>query len=156
MKGYIKKGMFVICMILVLFTTGCKKQVVTTCNYKNDQKASGYNINSTYNIYSDGKTVNKVVMEEVVTSKNTTVLKFFEKKLKDQYEKINSTYGGYTIDVKNKDKKVISTVTIDYNKMNLKKYVKDNVALKSYIDKNNKMTLKGAKALYESLGATCK
>ena len=40
--------------------------------------------------------------------------------------------------------------------MNLKKFVEDNASMKSYVNKDNKITLSGAKKLYESLGATCK
>ena len=40
--------------------------------------------------------------------------------------------------------------------MNLKKYVSDNSVMKSYVNSNNKLTLKGAIKIYENLGATCK
>lgn len=149
--------------LLIVFTalfllSGCSlaKTKITKCTLTSDQSASGYVLDSTYEIYSKGDVVYKVSTKEVVTSKNNTVLQYFEKTLKDQYKSSNDIYGGYSYDVKTKDGKVSSTVTIDYNKMDLNKFVKNNTAMKSYVNKNNKLTLEGAKKLYESLGATCK
>ena len=68
---------------------------------------------------------------------------------------MNETYKGYTINITNKDGKVISKIKVDYNKMNLDKYTSENPALKDYINKNGKITLDGMKKMYSSLGATC-
>ena len=38
----------------------------------------------------------------------------------------------------------------------MKKFIEDNSAMKSYVNKNNALTLEGAKVMYESLGASCK
>ena len=50
----------------------------------------------------------------------------------------------------------IKEVVLGLDKMNFKKYVKDNSQLKAYINKNSKLTTEGAKKIYTSLGATCK
>ena len=152
MKKVIKLLFIFMC---VVFISGCAGTKVTKCTLKSDQSASGYTLDSTYDIYSKDDVVTKVVTKEVVNSENTTIIAYFEKTLKDQYENANKKYGGYTVDVKKEDKKVISSVTIDYNKVDLASYVKDNTAMKSYVNKDNKLTLKGAKSLYESLGASC-
>ncbi len=154
MKNVVK---FLIVFVGVLLLSGCMdKKQVSKCTLSNDQSASGYSINSTYNIYSTNGIVNSVQTKEVVTSKNTTILAYFEDLLKKQYESANSSYGGYEFKVSKTDNKVTSTVTINYEKMDLDKFVKDNASMKSYVNKSNKLTLDGVKKLYESLGATCK
>ena len=152
MKKIIKIG-FVFAFIL--FVSGCNKKAVT-CTIENDQSASGYVIKTTYNIYSNKDIVTKVETNEVITSKNNTILAYFEKNNKDKYDSENKKYGGYTVNVLNKDGKVTTNITIDYNKMDVDKFVTDNTAMKSYVNDKHQVTLKGAKTLYESLGATCK
>ena len=141
----------------IILLTGCgDKKQVSKCTLNSDQSASGYTINSTYEIYSTNDIVSSVKTKEVVTSKNTTILAYFEDLLNKQYKSASETYGGYTYKVTNKDGKVTSEVTINYDKMNLSKFVKDNASMKSYVNKSNKLTLDGVKKIYEGLGATCK
>lgn len=142
-------------LLLVVILSGCKKQVVTKCTLNNDESSNGFSIKSEYKIFSDDSGVNKVETEEVVESKNKQVLSYFEKQLKEQYKYMNETYNGYTINITNKDGKVVSKIKVDYNKMNLDKYTSENPALKDYINKNGKITLDGMKKMYSSLGATC-
>lgn len=146
-------------LVGVIFIAGCKYnlpgQKVTKCTLDNDQSKSGYKTIVTYNIYSKNDVVSKVSYEEVLTSENTTILKYFEDLNKKQFEQQNKTYGGYSFDVKAEKNKIISNVTINYSKLDMNKFIKDNSAMKSYVDENNKFTLKGAKTMYESLGAKC-
>ncbi len=143
--------------ISILLLSGCgSKKLTTKCTLDSDQSASGYKLESVYNIYSTNGIVDSVKTKEVVTSKNNTILSYFENILKSQYTKAGKAYGGYTFNVKKEDDKVTSEVTIDYNKMDLSKFVRDNASMKSYVNKSNKITLDGAKKIYESLGATCK
>ena len=153
MKKFVK---LTFAFMLIVLLTGCLgKDKVTKCTLKSDQSASGYKITSEYNVYSSKDEVNKVVTTETVESKNNTILAYFEKQLKSQYKANNDSYGGYKYEVTNKDGKVVSKVTIDYSKMNLNKFVKDNPAMKSYVNKSNKITVKGIKSMYQSMGATC-
>ena len=153
MKKFVK---LTFAFMLVVLLTGCLgKDKVTKCTLKSDQSASGYKITSEYNVYSSKDEVNKVVTTETVESKNNTILAYFEKQLKSQYKANNDSYGGYKYEVTNKDGKVVSKVTIDYSKMNLNKFIKDNPAMKSYVNKSNKITVKGIKSMYQSMGATC-
>lgn len=143
-------------LLLVISLAGCKgKEKVVKCTSSSNQSASGYNITSNYDIYYSGEEVNKIITTETVESKNNTILAYFEKQLKNQYKQNNDNYGGYTYEVTNKDGKVVAAVTIDYSKMNLNKFIKDNPAMKSFINKSNKVTLKGVKSMYKSMGATC-
>lgn len=152
MKKFVK---LTFVMMLVVLLAGCGKDKVIKCTLNSDQSASGYKIKSEYNMYSTGDIVNKVVTTETVESKNNTILAYFEKQLKTQYKTNNDNYGGYTYEITNKDGKVVSKVTIDYTKMNLNKFIKDNPAMKSYVNKSNKLTVSGVKSMYQSLGAKC-
>ena len=153
MKKYFK---YAFLFTLVLLLTGCLgKDKVAKCTLVSDQSASNYKIKTEYKIYHSKDIVNKVVTTETVESKNNTILAYFEKQLKEQYKSNNDKYGGYEYKVTNKDGKVVSEVTINYNKMNLNKFVKDNPAMKSYVNKSNKLTLEGVKTMYKSSGATC-
>lgn len=154
MKKYIK--LFALIMV-VFMATGCNSigTKVTTCTLDNDQSKSGYKILSTYKIYSKKDVVKKVEMEETLTSKNTTILAYFEKIYNARYKTENSKYKGITYNVKKEDGKLITRVTTDYNKLNMTDYIKANSAMNSYVNKDKKFTLEGAKTMYESIGAKC-
>lgn len=145
----------IVISILMMFLVGCdsKKEVVKTCTL--EKSVSGYSLNSTYKIYATGNEVKKVETEEVVTSDNESVRSYFETQLNNSYSAASKTYGGYTYDVTNKDNKVTSKVTIDYEKMDLDKFIKDNASIKQFLNKKNKVTLDGVKSIYSTLGATC-
>ena len=147
---------FLFIFVFVFLLAGCKGgKVVTKCTLVSDQSASNYTLKSEYNVISNKDKVYRVETVEVVESKNNTILAYFEDQLKKQYKSYNDTYKGYKYDVVNKDGKVIAKVTIDYTKMDLDKFVKDNPAMKSYVDKDNNITLSGIKTMYESMGAKC-
>lgn len=63
-------------------------------------------------------------MNEVVTSDKENVLTYFETYLNNSYKSLDDKYGGYDFKITKTTKDVSSNVTIDYNKMNLKKYTK--------------------------------
>ena len=140
--------------VLCLLLTGCKgKKVETTC--KSSSKQTNYEINTKYTINSRKDIVESVKINQTITSDDKKVLSDFEKQLKDQYKSNKSLYGGYTYNIKVKGKKLTSKVTINYEKLDMKKFVKDNGAMKDYVDKDNNFTLEGAKKLYKSTGAKC-
>ena len=64
-------------------------------------------------------------------------------------------YSGYDYTVTNKDGKVTSTVVVDFKIFDMEQFIKDNVAMKKYTEKNY-LTLDGAVKMYEASGATCK
>ena len=143
-----------IVLLIVVIMTGCGTKRVT-CTNETKQEVSGYNTKSKYTIYYSGDIASKVEIEEVIESKNKTVLAYFEKSLTEQYKTNNEKYKGYKYEVTNKENKVVSKVTIDYNTMDIKKFVKENPAMESFVSKDNKMLLNGVKAMYESTGAKC-
>ena len=153
-----KKGLKILFISLfVILISGCgksDKEVVSTCTLSSDQSSNGYKISSNYEIHSKNGLVNSVTTKETVESDNEQVRSYFKKTLEDSYNTANESYGGYTYNVTEDGNKIISDVTIDYSKMDLNKFVKDNSQMKSYI-KNNKISLDGMKKIYETLGATC-
>lgn len=155
-----KKGLkFLLVLPLVFCVAGCgtsKKEIVSHCTLTSTDSSNGYQLSSSYDVYSKNNEVSKVVTEEVVTSDNDSVLTYFEEYLKKTYDTQNSTYGGTTNEVTKADGKVTSKTTIDYTKMDLEKYVKDNSVLSNYMNKDNKLTKDGILSIYQSMGATCK
>lgn len=150
-----KKSILVL-PILALCLTGCGKEKTgkITCTSNQNNVASGYTLEAKYVINYKGDNVDSVETTESVTADNSEVLSAFEKQLNEMYSKTDEAYGGYKYNIENKDGKVVSTVTIDYNKMNLDQYVKDQPVLKDFV-KNGKMQVDGIKALYKAMGATC-
>ena len=145
-------------IILSLCLMGCSKEAkesTINCSLTSNNTASGYSLKSTYTIYAKKGEVEKVVTQEVVTSESSTILSAFETTLNQTYSKTNETYGGYTYKVTINGNTLTADTTIDYNKMNLAKYVEDNSSLKPYVNDNNMLTVDGLKTLYKSLGATC-
>ena len=139
----------------IALLSGCNNNVVT-CTLESNDTTSGYSIKSTYEIHSKNDVVSKVKTTEEIKSENDSILDYFESSLNSQYEVSNNQYGGYKYKVTKKNNTVKSVSTVDYNKMDLEKYINDNSALKEYVNSDNKISLKGIKTLYESLGATCK
>jgi len=140
-----------------LCLVGCsnEKEVLTTCTLTQNVEDQNYKLNATYNIYSQGDYVNRVVTKEIVTSNTKSILEYYENYAKTTYDSMNKTYGGYTYKTDMTDNQITIDTTIDYSKMNLDKFTEDNAAMKSYL-KNGKLALKGVKSIYEQLGATCK
>lgn len=146
-------GSIVIITAVVIFLLLSKKKI--TCTMISDQKRNGYIIQSSYVIESKYGYVQNINIKEVITSKDSKILDKFENQFNKQYSYNKKTYHGYQYTVINDKDKVESKVTINYKKFDMKKFIKNNEAMKSYI-KNNKLTLEGARKMYESTGATCK
>lgn len=140
-------------LVIALFFIPSKKKV-TACYNTIDQSASGYKINTKYNINSANDVVKTVEITDTIISSNNTILAYFEKQYKNTYEEQNKKYGGYTVNTEKKKEEVIVKVTIDYSDVDLKKLAKDNPSIAKKI-KNNKLTLSVAKSIYTNLGATC-
>lgn len=145
-------------VFVVLLFTGCgnrSKEKITTCTLSSNNVSNNYELKSTYEIYSRNDEVYKVETKEVVTSNSASILDYFEEYLNNTYKVANDKYNGYDYKVTKDNNQVVSKVIIDYNAMDLNKYIEDNTAMQSYVNKNNKLTLDGMKKIYESLGAVC-
>lgn len=154
-----KKVLFSIVLIIgVVLITGCGKveEKVMTCTLTQKDVVNNYELNSTYEVNYAGEVVNNVTSTEVITSSDAAVLSNFETQLKDIYNAMEENYGGYNIDIKNDGQKVTALVKINYEKLNLDKLIEENSAMKSYVNKNNRLTLDGIKTMYKAQGITCK
>ena len=156
MRKYFKMLVLVIAVVLITGCTNNDKEIVKTCTSTTNDVANGYKLESTYKIYAKGDIVEKVETIETITSEDETILDYFEETLEDTYEATNEVYGGYTNEVENENGKVVSKTTIDYTKMNMEQYIKDNTVMKNYVNSDNEILLEGIITIYESLGATCK
>ena len=161
MKKVIKS---LIALSLIVLLVGCGEKKETKeeikektykCTLTSNDIVNGFKVESVYEIYATEDVVKKVKTEEKVTSDDETILDTFENTLNTTYEAADKNYGGYDYSVTRNDNEVLSITTIDYTKMNLKQYIKDNSALSQYVNDNNELTAEGIKSLYTSMGATC-
>jgi len=140
---------------LLLLLTGCgEKTGVIKCTGSAKDVVNKYETKSEYKINYKGDYVESVETVETVTSENEEFLKQMQDTVKELYDGYNKEYGGYTFDVSIKDDKLVSTVSIDYSKMDIDKFVKDQSVLKNYV-KDGKLTVDGLKSMYTTMGATC-
>ena len=153
MKNFVKFGLF---LLIAFLAIGCgAKEQKLLCTLESKDVANGYSLKSTYEVNGKGGVAEKTHSVEVVTSDNDAVLSYFEKTLNDTYKKYNDNYGGYNYKISKESNKVTSDTTIDYEKLNLAAFVKDQPSLKKYTTKGNKLKLEGIKVMYETLGAKC-
>lgn len=155
-----RKVLLLVTVILLLTGCGQKENVLTeprlytiTCKIENvnyDQ----YTLNSEYKINYYGDYVDNVVTVETVTSDSTEILDYMENYLKQIYTSANETYGGYTYNISKETGKISAMVSINYNIMDLNKFVEGQPAMKNYIE-DGKFLVSGIINVYESMGATC-
>lgn len=145
-----KKIMIISLILLIL--TGCNnhEEVLSTCTLKD------YKSKSTYQIIGKDKKVQKVKIKQEIKSDSKKELKNITNSMEQTYKQANSLYGGYVIKTNNEKNKVILNITIDYKKLNMKKYIKDNPFMEKYTTKKLELTLDGIVSIYEQMGATCK
>ena len=156
MKNKNVKIALIVVVVVVLFIIIASLFSNRALKCSSSSKQKDYTISTDYVIKSNKDIVTKVTIKQVIESKDKDVLKNFESQLKSQYESNNKAYGGYDYKLKISGKKLTADITIDYTKFDLDKFVKANAAMKEYVNKNNKLTLEGAKKMYKSTGATCK
>lgn len=153
MKKYFNVIMLVMAIVML---TGCGKEeqaeLVKTCTLSSE--VSEYTMNNEYKVYGNDKTVDKVITVETIESDDAATLAYFETFAKTTYDTMNRLYGGYSYIIDADDNKIVISTTINYKKMNLKKFASDNPNV-DYV-KNNKILLDGIVSLYEGMGATCK
>ena len=148
MKRILKVSFLLFIMIIL---TGCiNKEKVLKCN-SNSIKDTKTN----YTIYYDGKIVNKVITTQKIKSSDENYLLKKEKEIKKLNEKNNKLYGGYKYSINKEKELLVIKTTINYKKMNLKKFVNDTPAMKAYVNKSNQLTINGLKNMYKLGGITC-
>ncbi len=148
-----KKICIIITLLFMCFLlTGCG---IKTTNCSLNNKQSNYEINTNYSINSKEGIVKNIKINQTIKSNDKKILKDFEKQINNQYEYNNRLYGGYKYSIKISEKELNSNVSINYSEIDMEKFVKDNAAMKEYVNNKNQLTLEGIKKLYRSTGAKC-
>lgn len=133
-------------------TTGSAAVCTAEYDYSDTQ---GYATGSKFAIFADeNEIVTKIITQEIVVSNDNDILDIFQDSLERNYSTF-SQYGGYDYEITIDGNKLISNVTIDYTKADLKTMASDNESLKIYLNDDNKFTLNSVKSMYMSSGAEC-
>lgn len=150
-----KKIKYLLVALLVgVLLTGCGKGKVVKCT--NTINQDGIEYTATYEISLDSDDyVKKVETTEVLVSDDSSYLDATKQTTEELYSASNKAYGGYDYSVKVSGNKLTAKCTIDYSKMDVKKFVEDNPSLESFASSDNKVKLEGVKRIYEALGAKC-
>ncbi len=141
-------------MLVVFLVTGCSSSKEKTMTCTRTMNQSGMKTNLNYKVTYSGDYVNRVQSEESIETSDTTTLNTY----KEQIEKIYTPYKDvkyYTYNVTIDGNKLVSTVDINYAKIDTKKLIEIDSANSQLIN-DGKVKLSSVKSLYEQLGATCK
>ena len=141
-------------MLVVFLVTGCSSSEEKTMTCTRTMNQSGMKTNLNYKVTYNGDYVNRVQSEESIETSDTTTLNTY----KEQIEKIYTPYKDvkyYTYNVTIDGNKLVSTVDINYAKIDTKKLIEIDSANSKLIN-DGKVKLSSVKSLYEQLGATCK
>ena len=141
-------------MLVVFLVTGCSSSKEKTMTCTRTMNQSGMKTNLNYKVTYSGDYVNRVQSEESIETSDTTTLNTY----KEQIEKIYTPYKDikyYTYNVTIDGNKLVSTVDINYAKIDTKKLIEIDSANGQLIN-DGKVKLSSVKSLYEQLGATCK
>ena len=141
-------------MLVVFLVTGCSSSEEKTMTCTRTMNQSGMKTNLNYKVTYSGDYVNRVQSEESIETSDTTTLNTY----KEQIEKIYTPYKDikyYTYNVTIDGNKLVSTVDINYAKIDIKKLIEIDSANSQLIN-DGKVKLSSVKSLYEQLGATCK
>ena len=165
-----KKIISILVIISLILLTGCgkdKKEKLDTnlsssikiddtdakliCTTDYDYTDLNYVIGSKYVVFADkDNKVTKVISKEVIQSNDKDKLKEFEEYL-NQNHSAAVQYNGYDFNVEKESNKIISTVEINYNEFDIKKFYEDNEE-----SANTNLTIDSMEKQYVSLGAECK
>ena len=141
-------------MLVVFLVTGCSSSEEKTMTCTRTMNQSGMKTNLNYKVTYSGDYVNRVQSEESIETSDTTTLNTY----KEQIEKIYTPYKDikyYTYNVTIDGNKLVSTVDINYAKIDTKKLIEIDSANSQLIN-DGKVKIGSVKSLYELLRATGK
>lgn len=141
-------------MLVVFLVTGCSSSEEKTMTCTRTMNQSGIKTSLNYKVTYSGDYVNRVQSEESIETSDTTTLNAY----KEQIENVYTPYKDveyYTYNVTVNGNKLVSTVDINYAKIDTKKLIEIDSANSQLIN-DGKVKLSSVKSLYEQLGATCK
>lgn len=131
--------------------TGCSSKKHMVCSSTSIVKSSI--IKSAYDITYKDNVVYKVIKKEMITNKNTDTL--YE--LRDSIELSNREYNmlsHYKNYVEINDDTLVSVTKINYNRLDLNKYIKIDKSNEAFIS-SNKVAFDKLVKYYNSLGLFC-
>ena len=134
-------------MLVVFLVTGCSSSEEKTMTCTRTMNQSGMKTNLNYKVTYSGDYVNRVQSEESIETSDTTTLNTY----KEQIEKIYTPYKDikyYTYNVTIDGNKLVSTVDINYAKIDTKKLIEIDSANSQLIN-DGKVKLSSVKSLYE-------
>lgn len=163
-----RKRWIIIILITVALVSGCssKKESVEKIEIpkpKIEEKSFRCTLNktmedtttldATYLVFYKGEDVTRLNTEEIMTSNNSTTLELYEKQLENLYQTYrNIDY--YDNEIRIEGNKLYSVTKIDYEKIDMNKFLEINEQMKSLID-DGKLKVLTLKAMYQTLGITC-
>lgn len=148
-----KKILLPIFLITICLFTGCgaKEEKTMTCTRTLNQ--SGIKMDFNYTVDYKGDYVTNLKVVEKVISDDEEILETY----KDQVEAIYEPYDGikyYDYSVEIKDDALISTLNINYSKIDTDKMLEVDSSNKQVI-KDGKVKLADVEAIYKQLGFSC-
>ena len=153
-----KKLYLLLIPVFALLITGCggsSKGNLQTMTCEISTTSNGIGLNAKYTIEHDGKYAKNATFYEEYVSDDANTLSQLETLVKNTYTTVDTAYGGYTIDVKKSDSKVVANIKVDYEKMNLAKAIENEESVKQFTE-DGKMSVEKMKSTYVSAGYTCK
>ena len=156
-----KKKIFIL-LISLFAITGCNNKEENKsksldsfkCFYEVSNTNLGYTSSSVYTVYYKGEYVDNVDITETVTADSSDVLDSIKQSIKDMYDPLKEKYKGYSYKITRDNKKMISKVNIDYNKMDITTYLRDNPEQEEYFE-GDKLTIDGILEIYNSMQIGC-
>ena len=149
-----KKTLLLSIFVFAIFMVGCGKDSDSVMKCNINTNLGTYTLNSDYEVHHDGKYVKSITTTETVSSTDSSIIDQMATYMDSMYQELSDTYGGYKYNVTKNNGKVVSNVTVDYTKINLKKLVEDDESAKLFVE-DDKVTLEGIKETYKNLGVEC-
>lgn len=154
MKKVLRLGIIVFFVICIF---GCQKkadnQKKVTC-YQRGITENGVAVSYTYKITSEDDIVKLVQSEEKITSMDKTLLEDYKEKVERLYSEY-SDIEHYHYNVQINGTVLLSTVKIDYSKINVEEMAKINPSISIYMSEGN-LKLEDLISIYESSGNVCR
>ena len=157
-KSFIKKNKaltITLIIILIGLLTIIKIRIgpingTLICNYKNNSETMISTLS--YKMDFKLKNVTKLETKEIIESEDEELIKTYKSSLEELMNKYKDLKY-YKTKIDNKNNKLIVKTTIEYDKIDMKKYLEIE-GKKTYI-KHNKLKVTKLKEIYEKNGAKC-
>ena len=145
-------GVTVILVTIIAINSSNKPLI---CTQTSDQPNLGYKTETTIELFYDGNLAKRVKSTKNIETKDKEKLDGLIGNYASQYDLNNASYGGYSkSSSKSDDTHATFVGEINYEKVDMQKFIKDNPAMGQYTE-GAKLTKDGAKRMYEAAGATC-